>query len=192
MLHVLFPREHKSILLAPCSYYGFKNCVDISRKWFVSRTTEGEYLLNKPPAVEKCFDDHTSHLSLPTAVVLATKKRDLKHEGLGNFERGWDFSRYASLLEKLRDDIEPMPSQKEVKAAIKECRTARNKESHVDHDPNNAGRTDFQLATLLEAARTCLPKINDLRGHDLEALYEKLNRLDDCLYHRENDVDTVV
>lgn len=129
-------------------------------------------------------------------MVVATKKRELKpfkeHEGLGNFERGWDFSRYAWLLENLRDDIEPMPSHREVKAAMNECRTARNKESHVDHDPRNAGRTDFQLATLLEAARKCLPKINDLQGQDAKALYERLNRLDDCLYHRENDVDTVV
>src|SRR5271169_1847411 len=99
-----------------------------------------------------------------------------EHESLGNFERGWDFSRFAYLLENLRDDVAPMPSQKEVKAAVNKCRMARNKGSHIDHDPRNHGKTDYELVTLVEDTRKWLPKINDLQVQDAKALYERLNR----------------
>jgi hypothetical protein len=126
-------------------------------------------------------------------VVFVTKKRELKpfkeNQALGNFlQGGWDFSRFVCLLEKLRDDIDPMPSQKEVVRAVQECRSARNKDSHPDYDPRKDGKTDYQLATLVEAARTYLPKINDLQGQEAAMIYESCNKLDNCLYYRENDV----
>ena len=112
-----------------------------------------------------------------------------ENQALGNFlEGGWDFSRFAILLEKLRDDVDPMPCQKEVEKAVKECRFARNKDSHPDYDPRKEGKTDYQLATLVEAARTYLVKINDLQGGGRSMIYESLKKLDNCLYYRENDV----
>jgi len=112
-----------------------------------------------------------------------------ENQALGNFlEGGWDFSRFACLLEKLRDDVDPMPCQKEVEKAVKECRLARNKDSHADYDPRKDGKTDYQLATLVEAARTNLVKINDLQGRECSMIYESLKKLDNCIYYRENDV----
>jgi hypothetical protein len=115
-----------------------------------------------------------------------------ENQALGNFlEGGWDFSRFACLLEKMRDDVDPMPCQKEVEKVVKELRFARNKDSHPDYHPSKDGKTDYQLATLVEAARTYLVKINDLQGRERSMIYESLKKLDNCIYYRENDVSDV-
>jgi hypothetical protein len=71
-------------------------------------------------------------------VVTASKKKEApfkENQGLGNFvDGGWDYARFACLLEKLRDDTDPMPCQKEVAMAVEVCRSVRNKTHHSEHN----------------------------------------------------------
>ena len=69
-------------------------------------------------------------------MVAALKKKEApfkENQGLENFvNRGWDYARFAYLLEKLCDDTDLMPCQKEVAKAVEACRSVRNKMHHSE------------------------------------------------------------
>jgi hypothetical protein len=86
---------------------------------------------------------------------------------------------------------DPFPKKQEIEKVLKECRVDRNLNSHSDGDPEKPGRNDAELAILVQSARVYLPLINDLKGAELNDIYERLARLDDCLFYQETVQDEV-
>jgi hypothetical protein len=115
------------------------------------------------------------------------KNRPLKH--LGNFIKKWDFSRFAYLVERLKDDT--LPKFSEIKNALIQCREARNQKSHYDGDPDAPTLTDADLLGLVECTRKWLPFVNSenkTRPVKLEQIYKRLHVLESMLLYKDKDV----
>jgi len=129
--------------------------------------------------------------AIKSAVVAAVEKVP-SLPALGNFITGWDFSRFASLVDSLKADIFP---DRDAAGALSQCRLARNEDAHPDHDPKGQPHDDSRLATLIHSARKCLPRVNRLEPSSTEwkDIYKKLSELEEIIYKRLNeDYDFVV
>jgi hypothetical protein len=117
-------------------------------------------------------------------VISAVEKEPPLH-ALGNFITGWDFSRFAFLVDSLRADIFPV---REAASALSQCRLARNEDAHQDHDPKGQAHDDSRLAALIHPARKFLPRINgEHSSMRLEDIYKKLSELEGIIYKQINE-----
>jgi hypothetical protein len=118
--------------------------------------------------------------------VVAAVEKERSLPALGNFITGWDFSRFAFLVNSLKADIFP---DKDAAEALSQCRVARNEDAHPDHDPRGQLHDDSRLAALIHRARKCLPRINRLEPSSIEwkDIYKRLSELEEIIYKRLNE-----
>jgi hypothetical protein len=127
-------------------------------------------------------------------VLAAMKKDRLKPlQMLSNFITGWDFSRFAYLVDRMYSKDTLMPKLSEVKDILTKCREARNHKSHYDGNPDTEPLPDAELLNLLHCTRNCLPSINSQNTSqpgDSKLIYKRLNVLESLLFHKEKDVNS--
>ena len=114
---------------------------------------------------------------------------------LYNFRDKWDFSRFAYLVEALPKKNEQWGENWGIiRERVLELRKARNEGSHEDFsDPLKKSRDDHGLYMFVHGARDTIPSINAWNPTSVEAnkFFEKLMKLQQCLFHMNNDVDSL-
>jgi hypothetical protein len=133
-----------------------------------------------------------SNPQLPARVIEAMEKDRKPLRRLSYFITGWDFSRLAFLVDRLRPKEDPMPKLSEVKEILSKCRDVRNIKSHYDGDPKVDPFTDGKLLDLLDCTRNWLPFVNSQNKSqpaDAALIYERLTVLESLIFpEKDKDV----
>lgn len=136
-----------------------------------------------------------SPLSLKKAILQAATGKEPILKQLQNFRDRWDFSRFAWLVESLpKKDEQWGKNWGTIRECVTELRKARNEGSHDDlSDPLKKSRNDHELYMFIHSARSTILSINELDPTSTEAMkiLEKLKKLQQCLFHENNDVDSL-